>query len=452
MIESAEPRIPRWLTAVVFFVFTLILTTLTYLIPIVGELYYYILILVVLLLWIYVDQQKPEELGFRFSRTWWLQLLLGIVFAGLVVFLVMWLQVLLGWISLTPDYLGQPLGLLLGALTVYGLNTAIVAIGEEMGSRGYIQQNLATRITAPFAILITAFMFAMFHTPSIFLFFALPPVPAIIMFCNLFIAGIWLGLSFARTRNLWLPIGLHFGWNFVLYYIIGIRGQGLYQYQNLGPEILTGGIVGPEAGLIGTVAFLFLFAITWIGTSDAKGQLLRMFEAKPLVMFALGFVAILIPVVLGLLLAGMWIFLLIWIVYAIFFLQIWENKILCSHCPHYGNEGRTLRCHANYGLFKLWKYNPAPMSRSEQVQTVIGVAIMIGFPFPFLVWAQQWLFLVFALFGAIVLGAILFGWLCLRCVNFSCPFNRVPKVEVDAFLKEHPVMRKIWEEKGYRVG
>jgi hypothetical protein len=248
-----------------------------------------------------------------------------------------------------------------------------------------------------------------------------------------------------------LPIGLHFGWNFVLYYIIGIRGQGLFHYQNIGPEILTGGIVGPEAGLVGTATFLFLLVITWLGTSDAKGQLLRMFEAKPLVMFAVGFLVILVPVVLGLIIAGLWIFLVIWVVYAIFFLQVWENRILCSHCPYYGTEGRTLRCHANYGLFKLWKYNPAPMSRSEQAQMVIGVAIMIGFPFPFLVWAQQWFFLVFALFGAIVLGVILFGWLCLRCVNFSCPFNRVRKKEVDAFLKEHPEMRKAWKEKGYRI-
>ncbi|MFX1539861.1 MAG: hypothetical protein ACFFBX_03680, partial [Promethearchaeota archaeon] len=181
------------------------------------------------------------------------------------------------------------------------------------------------------------------------------------------------------------------------------------------------------------------------------GQLLRIFNRKPLLMFAFGFLVILIPVVLGLVLAGLWIFLIVWIIYAIFFLQVWENRILCSHCPYYGSEGRTLRCHANYGLFKLWKYNPAPMSHSEQAQMVIGVAIMIGFPFPLLFLSQQWVFLIFALFGAIVLGAILFGWLCVQCVNFSCPFNRVPKDEVDAFLKEHPEMQKAWEEKGYQV-
>ncbi len=50
------------------------------------------------------------------------------------------------------------------------------------------------------------------------------------------------------------------------------------------------------------------------------------------------------------------------------------------------------------------------------------------------------------------MGAILFGWLCLRCVNFSCPFNRVSKKEVDAFLKENPEMRKAWKEKGYKLG
>jgi hypothetical protein len=37
-------------------------------------------------------------------------------------------------------------------------------------------------------------------------------------------------------------------------------------------------------------------------------------------------------------------------------------------------------------------------------------------------------------------------------VNFSCPFNRVPKDVVDSFLKENPKMRKAWEKKGYRLG
>ncbi len=450
MSESTYHRIPRWITAVFMFAITIVLTALTYFIDIVGAIYYYVSILLVLLFWIYVDRQLPEELGFRLESRWWLELLLGILLTGIVLWLIVWLEVLLGWVILIPVFLDQTLWLIAGALAVYAINQALVAVGEELVSRGYIQQNLATRLTMPFAILISAVMFAIFHVPSM-VYYSLPLMLAIIMFSNVILAGILFGIAFARTRNLWLPIGLHFGWNMVLYHIVGIRGSGLFQYQSIGSEILTGGIMGPEAGLLGTVAFLFLIAIVWIGTKESNGQLLRIFNRKPLLMFAFGFLVILIPVVLGLVLAGLWIFLIVWIIYAIFFLQVWENRILCSHCPYYGSEGRTLRCHANYGLFKLWKYNPAPMSHSEQAQMVIGVAIMIGFPFPLLFLSKQWVFLILASFGAIVLGAILFGWLCVQCVNFSCPFNRVPKDEVDAFLKEHPEMQKAWEEKGYQV-
>ncbi|MFX1575823.1 MAG: lysostaphin resistance A-like protein [Promethearchaeota archaeon] len=449
MIKAASSRFPRWLTAVFMFVITFVLTTLTYFIDIVAALYYYITILAVLCLWLYVDRQPPEGLGFRFEHRWWLQITLGIFLAGIVLGLIIWFETLVGWVALTPSFLSQPLGLVIGFFAVYAVNQAVITTSEELVSRGYIQQNLGTSLSIPATIFISAFMFALFHIPAI-IYLMLTPIFAIIMFCNVFLGGVVLGLAFARTQNLWLSIGLHFGWNTMLYHIVGIRGDGVFQYQSLASEIFTGGTTGPEAGILGTIGFLFLIIIIWICTKEVDGQLLRTFEPKPLLMFAAGFLVILIPVVLGLLLAGMWIFLVIWIVYAIFFLQIWENRILCSHCPYYGSEGRTLRCHANYGLYKLWKYNPAPMSRLEQAQMVVGVAIMLGFPFPFLFWGQQWLYLIFASFGAIVLGAILFGWLCLRCVNFSCPFNRVPKKEIYAFLKEHPEMRKAWRRKRYK--
>lgn len=446
MTDPVKGRFPRWLTAVFMFIITFALTILTYFIDIVAALYYYIVILFVLVLWTYVDKQLPEGLGFRFFSRWWVQLFLGTLVAGVTLGLIIWLEVLFGWIVLTPLFLEQPLGLVVGILAVYAVNQGVVAFGEEMVSRGYIQQNLETRLKVPLALLISSFIFAFFHVPGI-LYNMLPPILAVIMFVNLLLGGIMLGLAFTQTRNLWLPIGLHLGWNFMLYHIVGVRGDGLFQYQSLGLEILTGGTFGPEAGIIGTVAFLFLIGIVGISTKISDKNLLRIFERKPLLMFAFGFLVILIPVVLGLLVAGLWVFLIIWIVYTVFFLQVWENRILCSHCPYYGSEGRFLRCHANYGLYKLWKYNPAPMSWSEQAQMVIGVTIMIGFPFPLLFLSQQWLFLILASLGAIVMGAILFGWLCIRCVNFSCPFNRVPKKEVDAFLKEHPEMRKAWKEK-----
>ena len=42
-----------------------------------------------------------------------------------------------------------------------------------------------------------------------------------------------------------------------------------------------------------------------------------------------------------------------------------ETRVLCSHCPHYAEEGASLRCWANYGSPKLFKYRPGPMSTTS---------------------------------------------------------------------------------------
>ena len=41
---------------------------------------------------------------------------------------------------------------------------------------------------------------------------------------------------------------------------------------------------------------------------------------------------------------------------------------------------------------------------------------------------------------------------CTRCVNFSCPLNRVPKPEVDVYLERNAAMKKAWEKGGYHPG
>lgn len=68
-------------------------------------------------------------------------------------------------------------------------------------------------------------------------------------------AGVLLGAAFVVTKNLWLPIGLHFAWNFCEGPIFGTQVSGRTLSTNLlaakltGPVWLTGGSFGPEAGL-----------------------------------------------------------------------------------------------------------------------------------------------------------------------------------------------------------
>ena len=139
-------------------------------------------------------------------------------------------------------------------------------------------------------------------------------------------------------------------------------------------------------------------------------------------------------------------------VFWIFFFGFWEIKILCSHCPYYAKKGLLLECPANLGCPKLWKYNPAPINRWEKFQLVIGFGILFGYPIYFSIIGEQYLWAGLAALGTIVFFVILGRNTCSKCVNFSCIFNRVPKEVVDEYLKKNEVMRKAWEEAGYKIG
>jgi hypothetical protein len=72
---------------------------------------------------------------------------------------------------------------------------------------------------------------------------------------GLVLAGLFLAYGYIATRQLWLPIGLHIGWNFFEGTVFGFPVSGLDIYRILrhqvtGPELWTGGAFGPEAGLI----------------------------------------------------------------------------------------------------------------------------------------------------------------------------------------------------------
>jgi hypothetical protein len=91
------------------------------------------------------------------------------------------------------------------------------------------------------------------------------------------------------------------------------------------------------------------------------------------------------------------------------------------------------------------------MNRSEQIQFLIGVIIMVGFPLPLLFIGQRYILFVITVLGIGIWTGVLVGKLCPKCLNFSCPFNRVPKDVVDAFLRRNLVMRRAWEAKGYEL-
>ena len=121
------------------------------------------------------------------------------------------------------------------------------AVGEEIVFRGVVFRRLEDTLGTTLALMISAAAFGLIHAGN----------PGATWVSTLAIAlesGVLLALAFAATRSLWLPIGLHFGWNLTEGGVFGAAVSG-GQYTGLiaaplsGPPLITGGAFGPEASL-----------------------------------------------------------------------------------------------------------------------------------------------------------------------------------------------------------
>jgi uncharacterized protein len=130
------------------------------------------------------------------------------------------------------------------------------AIGEELLFRGYAFQ-LLVRVIGPFAtILPSSLLFGMVHLSN-----QNASAGGIV---NTVVWGVVLGYAFVRTQALWLPIGLHFGWNLTLP-LFGVKLSGFtmgmtsYTLEWRASALWSGGSYGPEASVLTTAAGIGVF-------------------------------------------------------------------------------------------------------------------------------------------------------------------------------------------------
>ena len=150
-----------------------------------------------------------------------------------------------------------------GAVALLGF-TAAVAVSEELLFRGILFRIVEQRLGTWLSLVLTGVLFGAMHlvNPHASLWGA----TAIAIE-----AGLMLGAAYAATRTLWVPIGVHFGWNYAQggIFSTSVSGtdapKGLLDGVTSGPYLLSGGDFGPEAsayavlaGVVVTVAFLWL--------------------------------------------------------------------------------------------------------------------------------------------------------------------------------------------------
>lgn len=166
-------------------------------------------------------------------------------------------------IAFLGGYHVHGLGSVTGAVGLLGFMAAAAAT-EEVMFRGVLLRITEERAGTWIAMALNSVLFGLWHM--------LNPDASWWGAVSIMIgAGTMLSAAYIATRSLWLPIGLHFGWNFAASAIFSTEvsgndtAQGILEASTSGPMLVSGGAFGPEASLyavlfpvLGTIVFLWL--------------------------------------------------------------------------------------------------------------------------------------------------------------------------------------------------
>ncbi|MGW8437691.1 CPBP family intramembrane glutamic endopeptidase [Nocardiopsis sp. NPDC055551] len=167
------------------------------------------------------------------------------------------------------DGMGSPTG----AVGLFGFMAA-AAVTEEVLFRGVLFRFIERGAGTWIAVVASSVLFGLWHLPN--------PNASLLGIAIITVgAGGLLAVAYVATRSLWLPIGIHFGWNFAASAIFSteVSGNGtpagLLDATTSGPLLITGGDFGPEASLYSLV-FLVLATVVYLWVARRRRNLVPM--------------------------------------------------------------------------------------------------------------------------------------------------------------------------------
>ncbi|QIB76834.1 CPBP family intramembrane metalloprotease [Haloferax volcanii] len=207
----------------------------------------------------YVDRRTVADLGLGLDREWAVDLGFGLALGTALMTAVFVVGVAAGWIAVSPAPLGVDRLLGVGSLLAFFV---VVGIAEELLLRGIVLTDVAEGLRWWFGpdaavaggLAVSSAVFGVAHYTN--------PNAGFASTTSITLAGVMLGLGYALTGDLAIPTGIHISWNFVQGGVFGFAvsgldfGTSLVETTARGPDVITGGAFGPEAGLLGVGAIV----------------------------------------------------------------------------------------------------------------------------------------------------------------------------------------------------
>ncbi|NOT41101.1 MAG: CPBP family intramembrane metalloprotease [Alphaproteobacteria bacterium] len=195
------------------------------------------------------DGKSPVAMGF--GRTGGLSdFLMGGVVGGFIFLSAVAAAVFGGWASINPDFATFSMRAM--AWSMAGMTLA--AAGEEVMMRGFVLQELMSKFSVPASVIVSSLIFMALHGAAL-----VKSDMAAVGALNIFLASVLMSLAYLATRTLWLPIGIHAGWNIMQGPMLGFNvsgndfNAGWQPVTMSGPEMMTGGTFGFEASVLGLI-------------------------------------------------------------------------------------------------------------------------------------------------------------------------------------------------------
>lgn len=217
------------------------------------------------------DRRSIESLGLKLNGQALIDTLTGIGITFIQMGFIYLVMLGLGWLTFEGfAWQFDPTSTVITSTLTFFVVFIFVGWNEELLSRGYHLQTIASGLNLFWGVVISSSVFGMLHLGN--------PNATWISAAGIFFAGIFLAYGYIRTKQLWLPIGLHIGWNFCEGVVFGFPVSGLDIYaltriQVTGPELWTGGAFGPEAGLVVLPSLIVGGALIYLLTKNRNANI-----------------------------------------------------------------------------------------------------------------------------------------------------------------------------------